>query len=101
MSEFLSGLGQSGQFFSTLLIYAVVILGGYFFLVRPQQKKRKQEEEMRSSIEIGDEITTIGGIVGKVISIKDDSDSLVLETASDKIRIKKWAIAATNTVKEK
>jgi len=101
MSEFLSGLGQSGQVLSTLLIYAVAILGGYFFLVRPQQKKRKQEEEMRSSIEIGDEITTIGGIVGKVISIKDDSDSLVLETASDKIRIKKWAIAATNAVKEK
>ena len=55
---------------------------------------------MRKSIEIGDEITTIGGIIGKVVSIKEESDSLVLETASDKIRIKKWAIAATNSQKK-
>lgn len=93
-----SGMGNSSQIISTLLIYAVVIGGMYFFLFRPQQKRKKQEDEMRKSIEIGDEITTIGGIVGKVISIKDDSDSLVLETGSDKIRIKRWAVASTNNV---
>ena len=96
--NFLSNLGGSNQIFSTLIVYAVVIGAMYLFLFRPQQKKRKQEEEMRKSIEIGDEITTIGGIVGRVVSIKEDSDSLVLETGSDKIRIKKWAIATTNTV---
>ena len=99
MPGFLSNLGASGQLVSTLMVYAVVIGGMYFILFRPQQKKRKQEEEMRKSIEIGDEITTIGGIIGKVVSIKEESDSLVLETGSDKIRIKKWAIAANNNQK--
>ena len=98
MFDFLSNAGNTKQLFSTLFVYAVVIGGMYFFLFRPQQKRKKQEEEMRKSVEIGDEITTIGGIVGRVVSIKEDSDSLVLETASDKIRIKKWAIAATNNV---
>ena len=60
---------------------------GYF------QQRKKQEEELRKSIQIGDEIVTIGGLVGKVVSIKEDSDSLVIETASEKMRIKKWAIA--------
>ena len=57
------------------------------------QKKRKQEEQMRSSLAIGDEITTIGGIMGRVVSVRPDSDFLVIETASEKIKIKKWAIA--------
>ncbi len=86
----------SNQFWSTLLVYVVVIGFMYFMLFRPQQKKRKQEEEMRKSVEIGDEIVTVGGIVGKVVSIKDETDSLVLETGSEKIRIKKWAIASIN-----
>lgn len=100
MGEFFSKIGGSNQLFSTLLVYAVAIGGMYFFLFRPQQKRRKQEEEMRKAIAIGDEVTTIGGIVGRVVSIKDDSDSLVLETASDKIRIKKWAVASSVPVKE-
>ena len=100
MGELFSKIGGSNQLFSTLLVYAVAIGGMYFFLFRPQQKRRKQEEEMRKAIAIGDEVTTIGGIVGKVVSIKDDSDSLVLETASDKIRIKKWAVASSVPAKQ-
>lgn len=96
----ISAMGTSGQLISMLLTYGVVIGGMYLFLFRPQQKKRKKEEEMRKSIEIGDEITTIGGIVGRVISIKDDSDSLVLESGSDRIRIKRWAIASTSNITE-
>ena len=96
----MSAMGNSSQLISMLLTYGVVIGGMYLFLFRPQQKKRKQEEEMRKSIEIGDEITTIGGIVGRVVSIKDDSDSLVLESGSDKIRIKRWAIASTSNIAE-
>lgn len=96
----MSAMGNSGQLISMLLTYGVVIGGMYLFLFRPQQKKRKQEEEMRKSVEIGDEITTIGGIVGRVISVKDDSDSLVLESGSDKIRIKRWAIASTSNITE-
>ena len=98
MFDFLSNTGNAKQVLGTLALYAVLIGGMYFFLFRPQQKKRKQDEEMRKSIEIGDEITTIGGIVGRVVSIKEDSDSLVLETGSEKIRIKKWAIATNNNI---
>ena len=49
---------------------------------------------MRKSVQIGDEIVTIGGIVGRVVSIKEDSESLILETGSEKIRIQKWAVGA-------
>ncbi len=100
MQNLFGGANMSNQLLVSILIYAVVIGGMYFLLFRPQQKKRKQEEEMRKSISIGDEVTTIGGIVGKVISVKNDSDSLVIETGSDKIRIKKWAIANIETAKE-
>lgn len=98
--ENLFGNGQAGQLASTLLVYAVVILGLYFVMVRPNQKRKKQEEEMKKSLTIGDEVTTIGGIVGRVVSLKQDSDTLVIETASEKIRIKKWAVASRNVEEE-
>lgn len=99
MQGLLGNMGVAGQLISTVAIYAIVIGGLYLWLYRPQQKKRKQEEEMRNSISIGDEITTIGGIVGRVVSIKNDSDSLVIETASEKLKIKKWAIATVENRK--
>ena len=77
----LFGNGQTGQIVSSILVYAVVILGLYFVMFRPNQKRRKQEEEMKKSLTIGDEVTTIGGIVGRVVSLKEDSDTLVIETA--------------------
>ena len=72
------------------LILMVVVL--YFLMIRPQSKKEKKDKEMRNSIEVGDGITTIGGLVGRVASIKEDT--FVLETGSDrvKIRMKRWAI---------
>ena len=80
-------------------LIAVMFVAMYFFILRPQRKKQKEEEEMRSSIEVGDDITTIGGIVGKVIAIRDDDEAFVLETGSDKtrIRFKKWAISSVDT----
>ncbi|MDO4730846.1 MAG: preprotein translocase subunit YajC [Clostridia bacterium] len=71
----------------------------WFFLIRPQSKRRKQEDEMRKNIDLGDDITTIGGIVGRIISIKDDGETFVLETGMDrsKILIKKWAISSNDT----
>ena len=68
----------------------------YFLIIRPQKKKDKQMQDMRSSVEIGDSITTIGGIVGIVVSIKEDT--LVVETGTDrsKIRFKRWAISEVN-----
>lgn len=84
-----------------VVVYGVIIAALYFFMIRPQNKKKKEEEAMRNNLEIGDEITTIGGIVGRVVSINDDTDSMVIETGSDrtKIRIKKWALSTIDTEK--
>ena len=64
----------------------------YFFMIRPQKKQEKETNQMRNSLMVGDEITTIGGIIGKIVSIKDET--LVLETSRDgtKIRILKSAV---------
>lgn len=80
------------------LIMLVAMLGvSYFLLIRPQKKKDKEATEMRNSLQVGDVVVTIGGIVGIVTSIKDDM--LVLETGSDrnKVRVKKWAIQNVDT----
>lgn len=70
----------------------------YFILIRPQKKKDKETQKMRNSIQVGDEIITIGGIIGIVISLKEDN--VVIETAGErnKIRIKRWAIQSNETV---
>ncbi|MGN1041188.1 MAG: preprotein translocase subunit YajC [Acutalibacteraceae bacterium] len=94
MQSFLQS--QVGQALAQLLPLVVIFGLMYLVMIKPQQKRKKQEEELRKSIAIGDEITTIGGIVGRVVSIKDDTDSVVIETASDKIKIRRWAIANCN-----
>jgi len=87
------------QWVITIGIWVVVIGAAYFLFIRPQKKRQKAEEELRNSIEIGDDITTIGGIVGRVIAVKDDDDTVVIETGSDRnrMRFKKWAIASVDT----
>ena len=72
----------------------------YFMLIRPQKKREKAATAMRNSIEVGDEIITIGGIIGTVVSVKDEY--LVIETGSDrsKVRITRWAVQANNTPHE-
>lgn len=83
------------------VVYMVVIFGiFYLLLIRPQQKKKKKEDKMRSSVQIGDDITTIGGIVGRVVGVKEDSDILIIETGTDraKMKIKKWAIGSVDTI---
>ena len=85
-----------------ILIYVALFAVLYFVLIRPSSKKKKQEAEMRNNIEIGDEITTIGGIVGRIVAIKEDEDAFIIETGSDrlKMKFKKWAISSVDTVKE-
>ena len=85
-----------------LLIYAVFIVGMYFIFFRPQNKKKKKEAEMRNNAQVGDEITTIGGICGRIVAIKEDTESIVIETGRDKakMRIKRWAIGSVDTVHE-
>ena len=87
------------QWVLTIGIWVVVIAAAYFLFIRPSKKRQKQEEELRNSIEIGDDVTTIGGIVGRVIAVKDDDETIIIETGSDKtrMRFKKWAIASVDT----
>ena len=91
-----------GGAWGMIAMYAVVIGLFYFLFIRPQNKRREQDEKMRKAVEIGDEITTIGGICGRVVSVKDD-DTLVIETGSDrnKMKIRSWAISSNDTFREK
>jgi len=78
--------------------FVLIIVVFYFMLIRPQRRREKATQEMRSKVEVGDEVVTVGGVIGRVVSIKDDT--LVIETGSDrsKIRIARWAIQTNNTV---
>ena len=69
----------------------------YFMLIRPENKKKKAAEEMRSSLKVGDVITTIGGIVGTICAVKEQT--IVMETGADRVRIEftKWAISSKGT----
>jgi preprotein translocase subunit YajC len=101
MTMFLSADATGGSSMWVLILFYAVLIGGmYLLLARPQQKKRKKEEKMRNNIQIGDEITTIGGIVGRVVSIKADQDMLVIETGTDRARlkVKKWAVGSVDTI---
>lgn len=81
--------------FSYILMFVVLIVVFYFFLIRPENKKKKKLEDMRNQLTVGDEITTIGGIIGKIVSIKDDT--ITFETGEDRVRMQvaKWAISTT------
>ncbi len=96
----MSAEGSAGLM--NVVIMSVLLVGMYFLMIRPSTKRKKQEDEMRNNIQIGDEITTIGGIIGRVVAIKDDNESFIIETGVDrsKIKIKKWAIASCDTLKE-
>ena len=84
----------------TLLLMAVVFVAFYFFAIRPQKKQEKEINAMRNSLTVGDEITTIGGIIGKVVSIKEET--CVIETSRDltRIRILKSAISRVDVKAE-
>lgn len=102
---FLNAAGAEGGGTSMILmlvIYAVFIAALYLIFFRPQNKKKKKEAEMRKNAQVGDEVTTIGGIAGRIIAIKEESDSVIIETGSDKskIRVKRWAIGSVDTVHE-
>ena len=79
-----------------ILIVAMLAIM-YFMLIRPENKKKKAAEEMRSSLKVGDQITTIGGIVGTICAVKEKT--IVMETGADRVRIEftKWAISSKGT----
>ncbi len=82
--------GSNGWISIALMVGMFALL--YFFMIRPQKKQEKETNNMRNNLVVGDEITTIGGIIGKIVSIKDET--LVIETSRDgtKIRILKSAV---------
>ena len=85
----------------TIIIMLVVMIGVfYFMLIRPENKRKKEAEELRSSLKNGDKVTTIGGIPGVVVNVKDDK--FVIETGADQVRIEfcKWALSTNDTAVE-
>ena len=79
-------LGTVGMLVVMLAIF-------YFMVIRPESKKKKELAKMRSELAVGDEITTIGGIIGTICAVKEES--IVIETSADRVRIEfaKWAIS--------
>ena len=95
-----AGAGSGQQTTTMIIMMVVLFVVMYFFMIRPQKKRQKEEQEMRNSLEIGDEIVTIGGIVGRVVTIREND--LVIETGSDrnKMKIERWAINTNKTKAE-
>lgn len=90
------GIGSWGGILMIVLMLAVM----YFFMIRPQKKQEKEIQDMRNNLQVGDEITTIGGIIGKIISIKEET--CLIETSGDKtkIRILKSAVKVVDVKAE-
>lgn len=93
------GTASTGGYTSIIMI-VVLIAVFYFFMIRPENKKKKKAEEMRNSLSVGDKITTIGGMVGKVVDIS--GDLITFETGEDRVRVQvtKWAISTNSIQKE-
>ncbi len=99
-----SGLSSlfGGSSSSAMILLPVAMFGiMYFLMIRPQKKKQKEEQTMRDNLQIGDEITTIGGIIGKIVTVKDDS--IIIETGADRnhMKLTRWAVSQNNTANEK
>ena len=90
----------TGGMGSTLMMMVLMIAIFYFMLIRPENKRKKDAEQLRSSVKKGDKITTIGGICGVVVDVKETR--IVMETGADQVRIEleKWAISTNETAAE-
>jgi len=78
--------------YMSIIYFVIIIAVFYFLMIRPERKRKKAAQDMRENLSVGDEITTLGGIVGKVVSVGDDF--LVFETSEDRVRIQiaKWGV---------
>lgn len=93
---------MDGNSFGTLIPMIIVMVALMYFMIwRPEKKRKKEEQELRNSLAIGDKITTIGGIVGRIVEI--DGEFLVIETSKDRVRmeLKNFAVATNETAVEK
>lgn len=98
---YLAAATNTASMLATFIPLILMIVVFYFLLIRPQKKRDKEVQKMRENIEIADEIVTIGGIIGRIVSIKDDT--IVIETAGDrsKIRLARWSIQQNITATER
>lgn len=92
--------GGTGNGMGSIMILLLFFVLMYFLMIRPEKKKQKKAEEMRSALTVGDEIVTIGGVMGKIVHVTDDD--ITIETGEDRVRVqfKKWAVS-TNVKAEK
>ena len=103
MLYFLSGAAAGadgaagGSMFTTIFMLVAMVAVFYFMMIRPENKRKKEAEQMRSALKVGDQVTTIGGIVGTVVNVKEDK--FVMETGADQVRIEfqKWALSTNET----
>ena len=85
----------------SMLIMMVALIGVFYFLmIRPENKRKKEAEAMRNALKVGDNITTLGGIIGDIVSVKEDS--IVIETTTDRVRVEfaKFAVSTNNTAEK-
>ena len=96
-----TGTSTGPDMMSTIIMLVAMVGIFYFMLIRPENKRKKEAEQMRTSLKTGDKITTIGGIIGTVVSIKDEK--FVIETGADQVRIEfaKWALSTNETAAER
>ncbi len=90
------GSAAAGGSMLTLMVPMILLfVFMYFIMIRPENKRKKKAEEMRNNLSLGEEITTIGGMTGKVVQVTEDT--VTFETGEDRVRIqvKKWAIQTT------
>ncbi len=95
MTLILTEASATGSMSSMLIMMIAMVAIFYFLMIRPENKKKKKTEEMRNSLTVGEEIVTIGGMIGKIVQVTEDT--VTFETGEDRVRIqiKKWAISTT------
>jgi len=86
-------MGEQGM--STIIMLVLMFAVMYFLMIRPENKRKKKAQEMRDSLKKGDVVTSIGGIVGKIVSVNEGT--VIIETSEDRVRVEltKWAISST------
>ena len=87
----------TGSMLTPILMMVLMVAIFYFILIRPENKRKKEAQKMREAVKVGDRVITIGGIVGTVVSVKDER--FVMETSADQVRIEfeKWALSTNET----
>ena len=80
--------------YSMIIVMVVMLVVMYFLMIRPENKRKKEAQQMRANLQVGDVITTIGGIVGTICAVKENT--IVIETSADRVRVEftRWAVSS-------